>query len=405
MFKSYKFRMYPNDKQKAFLAEQFGASRFIWNHFLDLRNKRYAETGKGMTYHEMSAILTEMKRSDEYSWLRTANAQSLQQTLMHLDTAFKRFFKHLADYPNFKRKRNRQSFQVPQHFSIEDNHLTIPKLNTPMRVFVHRCIEGEIQSLTVSVMPSGKYYVSILADTATEVAEAKPIKSETTVGVDVGLTYFLTLSDGTRISNPRNIRRSEKELTRRQKELSGKKRGSKNREKARIKVARVQEHVANQRTDFHNKLSDAMLRAYNTVITEDLNVRGMMGNHHMARSIADAGWSSFLAMLKAKASQRGKNIVEIGRFEPSSRMCSKCGNVKHDLKLSDRIYHCNACGLVIDRDLNAAMNILRMGLIKSGVPTDSGEFTPVDRGANTLSLLEKEGISQVHWLKQEAHVL
>ena len=405
MFKAYRFRMYPKEDQQAFLTEQFGACRFVWNHFLALRNERHAKTGKGMTYNEMSAILTEMKKRDEYSWLNNANSQSLQQTLMHLDTAFKRFFKNLGRYPRFKKRRGMQSFSIPQHFSINDNHMSIPKLKTQIRVFAHRHIEGEVQSLTATMTSSGKYYVTVLTDNTTESVETKPIKPETSVGIDVGLKNFLSLSDGVQLSNPRNLEKSGKNLVRRQKELSRKSRGSMNREKARIKVARLHEHISNQRMDFHNRVSDILLKQYDTIILEDLNVSGMLKNHHLSKSISDAGWSSFFAMLKTKALQRGKNVIEIGMFEPSSKMCSGCGSIKKDLKLSDRTYHCNACGLTIDRDLNAAINVWKMGMIKSGVPTDSGEFTPVDRNTSALSLFEREGIVQVHWLKQEAHVL
>ena len=209
--------------------------------------------------------------------------------------------------------------------------------------------------------------------------------------MDVGLTRFLTLSDGIQIGNPKNLRKSEKLLAKRQRQLSKKRKGSSNHSKARVKVAKVQEHIANQRNDFHNKVSDAILMAYDTIITEDLNVSGMMKNRHLAKSIGDAGWSSFMAMLKTRALQRGKNIIEIGAFDPSSKMCSHCGYI-YDLKLSERKWTCPQCNTTHDREWNASINIKRFGLIKAGVPTDSGELTPVDRGTDTLSLLEKEGI-------------
>ena len=173
-----------------------------------------------------------------------------------------------------------------------------------------------------------------------------------------------------------------------QKRLSRKQKGSRNRNKARVKVAKAQEHIASQRLDLHNKVSDAMLKAYDTVITEDLNVSGMMRNHHLARSIADAGWSSFMAMLKTKALQRGKNIIEIGRFDPSSRMCSHCGYA-YKLKLGERKWICPQCNTAHDREWNAAKNIKQFGLIKTGIPTDSGELTPVDRSIDTMIFLAR----------------
>ena len=402
MFKAYKFRMYPNDDQKILIEKHIGSCRFVWNHFLDLRNEKYIETGESITRHEMSSLLPVLKKEKE--WLNEINSQSLQQVLMHLDSAFHRFFKKLGKYPNFKKKGNGGSFTVPQHFSIEGNRITIPKFKDSIRIFMHRDIEGEATSLTISKTPSGKYYVSILAETATIPPEPKGVEAESSVGMDAGITEFLTLSDGIQIGNPRNLKKSEEKLAKLQKRLSRKQKGSKNRGKARIKVARAQEHLANQRNDFHNKVSDAITRLYNTMITEDLNVNGMIRNHHLARSIADAGWSSFFAMLKTKALSRGKNIIEIGRFDPSSKMCSKCGYI-YDLKLSERTWICPKCGTKHDRELTASINVKKFGLIKAGVPTDSGESTPVDTVTSALSLLEKEGIRQVKWLKQEAPML
>jgi putative transposase len=291
-----------------------------------------------------------------------------------------------------------RSFSVPQHFSIENNLLTIPKFNTPIRFFKHRKIEGVMHSLTITKKPSGKYYMSILADTEIETPEPEDIESNSSVGMDVGITEFLTLSDGIQIGNPKNIEKSERKLTKRQRQMAKKQKGSKNRNKARIKIATIEEHIANQRMDFHNKVSDALTRMYDTVVVEDLNVSGMMKNHHLAKCISDAGWYSFFTMLKTKAMSRGKNIIEIGRFDPSSKMCSHCGYI-HNLKLSERSWTCPRCNTTHDRELNAAKNIKRFGLIKTGVPTDSGELTPMDTVTNTLSLLEKHGIKQVKWLK------
>ncbi len=402
MFKAYKFRLYPDEEQQLLLEKHIGSCRFVWNHFLDSRNKRYVETGKGMSYKDASVLLPALK--EEREWLNEVNSQSLQQELMHLDSAFHGFFRKISGYPAFRKKRNGGSFTVPQHFAIKDNHLTIPKFKMPIRMFAHRNIEGEMRSLTISKTPSGKYYASILAETGKKIPGPVRIEACTSIGIDVGIKVFLTTSDGLQIDNPKNLKKSEKKLALLQKRLSRKQKGSKNRNKARVKVAKAHEHIANQRLDLHNKVSDAMLRAYDSVITEDLNVSGMMKNHHLARSIADAGWSSFMAMLKTKALQRGKNIIDIGRFDPSSRMCSHCGYI-HNLKLGERTWICPQCNTAHEREWNAAKNIKQFGLIKTGIPTDSGELTPVDRSIDTLSLLAREGIGQVHWLKQEDHAL
>jgi len=401
MLRAFKYRLYPNETQKRILSNQFGSCRFVWNHFLDLRNERYAETGKGMTYKQMAALLKKMKEKKDYEWMNEVNSQSLQQSLMHLETAFNRFFKNLGDYPIFKRRSNRQSFTVPQHFSVEGNVLYTPKIEDGIRMFKHRDFDGQMRSVTISLTPSGRYYASILVSSDETATEEKPISSETTVGIDVGLESFAVLSDGIQVDGIRSLRSSENKLARAQRILSRKEKGSRNRNKQRRKVARIHEHISNQRMDFQQKLSDVLTRAYDTIAIEDLNVNGMVKNHKLAKAIEDAGWSSFITMLKTKASQRGKNVVEIGRFDPSSKMCSRCGSVR-EMKLSDRTYRCEKCGLTINRDLNASLNIKKFGLIKTGVPADSGEFTPVDRSANTLSLLAREGIVQARWLNQEA---
>ncbi|MHB1650726.1 MAG: RNA-guided endonuclease TnpB family protein, partial [Thermoplasmataceae archaeon] len=352
MYKAYRFRMYPNEEQKILIEKHIGSCRFVWNHFLDMRNRRYTEIGKGMTYKQTALLLPALKK--EYPWLNEVNSQSIQQVIMHLDSAFHRFFKKIGEYPVFKKKRHSGSFTVPQHFSIEDNHLTIPKFNTPIRFFKHREIEGMMRSLTITKKQSGKYYVSILADTEIQTPEPRNVKSESSAGMDVGITEFLTLSDGIQIGNPKNIEKSERKLAKRQRQMAKKKKGSKNRNKARIKIATIEEHIANQRMDFHDKVSDTLTRQYDTIITEDLNVSGMMKNHHLARSISDAGWSSFFTMLKTKAMSRGKNIIEIGRFDPSSKMCSHCGYI-YELKLCERSWTCPECHTRHDRELNAAI--------------------------------------------------
>ena len=391
MYKSYKFRMYPNEEQKILLEKHFGSCRFVWNHFLSLHNEVYKNTGKGMNRFGMINLLPLLKK--EYEWLKEVNSQSLQQELTHLDNAFHRFFKKISKYPVFKKKRSGESFAVPQRFSLNDNHLKIPKFKTPLRVFVSRNIEGEMRQLTISKTPSGKYFVSILVKTEGEIPEPEKIEVDTSIGIDMGIKSFLTASTGLQISNPKNLKKSEKRLALLQRRLSRKKKGSKNSNKARIKVARIQEHIANQRMDFQHKISDMLLKNYDTIITEDLNVAGMVKNHHLAKSIGDVGWSSFMVMLKTKAVSRGKNIIQIDRFEPSSKMCSRCGNIKKTLKLSERIYHCDVCGLNIDRDLNAAINIKRIGLMNTGVPTVCGEFTPME--IPLTGYLIYEGISYV----------
>ena len=229
-----------------------------------------------MSQNEMTALLLQLKNENE--WLREVNSQSLQASIQFLDATIHKFFKNIARYPKFMKKRDGGSFTVPQHFAIKDNHLTIPKFKMPIRMFAHRNIEGEMRSLTISKTPSGKYYASILAETGKKIPGPVRIEACTSIGIDVGINAFLTTSDGLQIDNPKNLKKSEKKLALLQKRLSRKQKGSKNMNKARIKVATAQEHIASQRLDLHNKVSDAMLKAYDTVITEDLNVSGMMRN-------------------------------------------------------------------------------------------------------------------------------
>ncbi len=393
MLTAYRYRLYPKADQKIMLAKHFGSCRFVWNYFLDQTNRRYAETGKGSSYRQMCADLTKLKKDEEYQWLKEVNSQSLQQSLMHLETAYKRFFKKLAEVPVFKGKHNRQSFTVSQRFKVEDNRLYIPNFKEPIRIFKHREYEGEVRNITISQEPSGKYYASILVLESDHEVQQIPMAEESAIGIDVGIVSFATLSDGTKIEKPKHIVQSEKKLSKAQRKLSRKKKGSSNRRKQRVKVARIQDHIANQRKDFLNKVSDVLTRTYDTIGVEDLGIQGMMnGTHHRAKAIADAGWYTFRQMLKTKASRRGKNYIEIGRFEPSTKMCSNCGHTKSEMKLSQRRFVCDECGHIQDRDVNAAINIRRFALISEGVPTESGELTPVDRRTTALALLEREDI-------------
>ena len=375
------------------LAKHFGSCRFVWNYFLDLNNKSYAETGKGSNYNRMSKELSHLKKHEEYQWLKETNAQSLQQSLMHLETAFKKFFKKLAEEPVFKGKHKRQSFTVPQAFKVIENLLYIPKFKKPIRMFRHRDFNGQVRSITISQEPSGKYHASILVYEQDPDIQQMPVTEESAIGIDMGIKTFATLSDGVQIQKPKHFVQSEKKLVKAQKRLSRKKKGSHNRMKQRVRVARIQEHMANQRRDFLNRVSDVLTRTYDTIAVEDLSLKDMMnGNHHRAKAVADAGWGMFRAMLKTKASQRGRNFTEIGRYEPSTKMCSACGHVKSEMKLSERRFVCDECGYTNDRDVNAAINIRRFALISEGVPTESGELTPVDRHTSALELLAREGI-------------
>ena len=350
--KAFKYRIYPNKEQQESLAVQFGHARYVFNHFLNARQLHYKETGKGLGYCDNALSLTLLKK--ELVWLKDAGSQVLQQSLKNLDVAFNNFFKKRARYPKFKSKYNKQSILYPQGYKILNSTIYLPKVGL-VKVRFHRAVEGNTKSVTVSKTKSGNYYISIACEVELSV---KP-NGLPPVGIDVGLKDFAVLSTGERISNPRYYRESEKRLARLQKSLSKKKKGSNNRTKARIKVARFHEHTTNQRKDFLHKVSYWLTTTYGLICMEDLNVRGMVKNHCLAKAISDVGWSMFKTFVKYKSEWYGSEVKEVDRFYPSSKTCSVCGSINKDLTLSIRQWTCSTCSTELDRDINAAINILK----------------------------------------------
>jgi len=349
---AYKFRLYPNKEQQEKLAKQFGAARFVYNHFLRQRIDHYAEKGKGLTYHDTALALTELKKQDDYTWLKDADSQALQQSLRDLDVAYNNFFNKQARFPSFKRKHGKQSFRVPQRFKIKDNKLYIPKVGW-VKVVAHRPVEGEMKNLTVSKTKSGKYFASIQVEREIP----NPAYEGDVIGLDLGLTDFAVTSDGQHFPNPKHLTKAEKRLKRLQRKLSRCKKGSKGREKARQAVARQHEKVANQRRDFQNKLSRKLVDENRYIAVEDLNVKGMLANHSLAKHIADASWSEFLRQLGYKGTWYGCEIGVLEKFFPSSKRCHVCGYINQELTLSVRHWECPECLTNHDRDENAAKNI------------------------------------------------
>ncbi|MBT9167436.1 MAG: hypothetical protein DDT19_00774 [Syntrophomonadaceae bacterium] len=366
--KAYNFRIYPNDKQIEPLAQHFGSCRFVYNHFLRQRIDFYAENkGKekqGLTYNDTAIILTQLKRQPEYVWLNAVNSQALQQSLRRLDVAYNNFFNKRADFPNFKKKHAKQSFLVPQAFKvdIENEFLHIPKFQ-PIKIILHREIEGTMKSITISKTPSGKYFASILCEVEKTI---KPKKKGNQIGIDLGLKSFLVTSDNERVDAPKYLRKSEDKLTYLQQHLSRKVKSSNRRNKARIKVARIHEKITNQRTDFLHKLSSRLVSKNQAIFAESLNVKGIMANHCLAKSVADSGWSEFVRQVRYKSEWNGVYFGQIDRFFPSSKRCFHCGWINEALSLKDREWTCQSCGQVIDRDFNAAQNILQFGKLQVG---------------------------------------
>ncbi|MCL4376573.1 transposase [Candidatus Parvarchaeota archaeon] len=389
MLTAYRFRLYPNEKQQELFSRYFGCSRVVWNKALELRESYYKEhkndkQKKGLNYYDTARFLRELKQKEEYKWLKEANSQSLQQTLMDLDKAFNAFFKGISKYPKYKKKTNKQSFRVPQFFNFTDNLLYLPKMGKGIRMEIHREFpRGKVKQLTVTKTPTGKYFVSLVVDDRKETPQKVQITNDPdkSIGIDMGLKDFAILSNGIKISNPKFLQKSEKLLKRRQKQLSRKQKDSKNRAKARISLAKIYERITNQRNDFIHKVSTAITKRFDTIVVETLNIKGMKKNHNLAKAISNVSWSRFFEFIKYKAEKQGKNIIEIGMFEKSSKTCSVCGHVNKGLTLKEREWTCTDCNTLLDRDINAAINIRNFGLNQIGlksIPSDRGEFKPVE---------------------------
>lgn len=357
--RTYKFRLYPNMEQAELLARHFGCARFVYNHFLNQRKEQYRLTGKSDNYYAQAKSLTELKKQEATAWLKEVNAQSLQFALRSLDAAYTNFFQKRAKFPSFKSKHTKNSFTVPQHVSIAGGRLFFHKFKEGIKCRVHREITGKVGKATISKTPSGKYFVSVF----TEEEYVTPVKkSGKAVGVDMGLKDLLITSDGEIFKNNRNTKRYERKLAKAQQHLSRKKKGSRGFENQKLKVARIHEKIANSRADYLHKCSISLVRRYDTICIEDLNVKGMERNHRLAKSITDASWGNFVSMLTYKAEWNGKNVVKIDRYFPSSQTCNVCGYVnKHTKDLSVREWECSVCHTHHDRDVNAAINILRFG--------------------------------------------
>ena len=361
--KAYKFRLYPNQEQKQLFAKTFGCSRAIWNMMLADKIKHYEDT-KETLYN------TPAQYKKEFPWLREVDSFALCNVQLNLQVAYKNFFRSGFGFPKFKKKSHSQSYKTNSQkgsIAIESGHIKLPKVGW-VRVKAHRQVEGIIKSATISMTPTGKYHVSILCET-----EIVPLpKTNSSIGVDIGISDFDILSTGEKIGNKRFLSKLSKKLAKEQKRLSrralvAEKEGrklsdSKNYHKQRMKVAKIHEKIANMRRDFINKLSTTLIKNHDVICIEDLSSKNLMKNRKLAKAIGDVSWYEFVRMLEYKANWYGKQISKISRWYPSSQICSDCGFSSGKKELSIREWTCTNCGSHHDRDINASINILNEGL-------------------------------------------
>ena len=356
--KTYRIRLFPTKEQEVLLNQHFGHSRWVYNHFLNERKEQYQADKKSDNYYKQAVTLTKLKKEEETKWLKEVNSQTLQFALRSLDTAFLNFFRGNAQFPKFKSRKHKNTFTIPQFGTLADNKISIPKFKEGIKVKLHREVKGKIGKMSITKTPTGKYYVSIF----TEQEADELSKTNRQVGIDLGLKDFVITSDNKKFKNNRYTKKYAKQLKKAQQHLSRKQKGSNGFEKQKIKVAKIHEKIASCRLDTLHKVSKELVKSYDLISIEDLNVKGMIKNHKLSKHIADASWGNFVILLQYKCDWYGKELVKVNRFYSSSKTCGDCGWINQELKLSDREWTCKSCGVVHDRDVNASRNILKEGL-------------------------------------------
>lgn len=367
--KAYKLRIYPTKEQRRLMEKHFGCVRFVYNYFLNERKTQYRETGKSDCYYTQQKKLTMLKKETNFLWLNEINSQVLQCGLRRLETAYSRFFQRKSGFPNFKKKKDNNSFVIPQRFSIKNTKVIIPGFKEGISFINHQSIRGNILSLTFSKTPSNKYFVSILTE---QEVEQKP-KTGKEVGIDLGIKDLIITSEGVKFQNNGYLSKYEKQLKKAQQHLSRKKKGSRQYENQRLKVARLHEKIANCRKDTLHKITSRLIRENDAVYLENLNISGMLKNHKLAKCIVDCSWNELVRQLEYKGDWYGCEVFKINRFYPSSKTCSHCGCVQDKMPLNIRKWTCPDCGTEHDRDINAAINILMEG--KREKSSGAGDYT------------------------------
>lgn len=356
--RAYKFRFYPTQEQRQILAKTFGCVRYVYNWGLRLKTDAYYQTGKRLYYKDLSAQLTEWKRNPETVWLNEVSSVALQQSLRHLDRAFISFFEGRGSYPQFHTKHGKQSASfMSSAFKWDGQNITLAKMSEPLNIRWSRRFTGIPSSVTVSKDTADRYHMAILVDE--EIPQAPECNQQ--VGIDLGLADAVILSTGQKFGNPRFFRKDENRLAKAQRQLAKKQKGSHNRVKARLKVARIHAKIADRRLDFLHKLSTRLIHENQVIAVESLQVKNMIRNHHLAKSIADVGWGEFVRQVEYKAEWYGRTVVKIDKFYLSSKRCIDCGHIMPKMPLHIRNWTCPECGEHHDRDVNAAQNILAAG--------------------------------------------
>ena len=379
MLRAYKYRIYPTEEQEVLFSKTFGCVRVVYNWALDIKSNLYKENKESISRFALqSKLRDELKQ--EKPWLKETNSQSLQYSLLQLDNAFKNFFKKNGKYPNFKSKHDRQSFHNPQHCSVDFKRgvLNIPKAKNIKAVF-HRTFKGDkIHDVTISKEKDGRYYASILVDTFEKPLPKKPVNKDAAIGIDTGLKTFAVCSNGMEFEAVHFLMAEKRKLKLLGRKLSKKQKGSKAFNETKKRIARVHSKVSRKRLDYLHKITHRLTHEnqVGTICVEDLNVRGMVRNKHLAYDISDAGIGMFYTMLAYKCEWYGINLIEIGRFQPSSKQCSCCGYINKTLTLSVRHWVCPECGANHDRDYNASVNIRNFGL--ETLRMERAEVKPVE---------------------------
>ena len=373
MLKVVKVRIYPTKAQKVSLAKAFGTTRWVWNHFLALTNQTYKETGKGVAKYDMIKQLPKLKKQEETEWLSETYSQSLQSVCLNLSRAFVNFFEKRAKYPRFKSRHGKQSLTYPQNVRLAESKIYFPKLDWIDGV-IHRPIKGSIRTVTITKNSCDQYFASLMFEDGQDAP--KPRSEGKAIGLDLGLTHFCITSNSQKFDNPRWFKKHEKNLKLKQQQLSRKQKGSNNRNKSRLKVAKIHNKITRCREDFHHKLSRRIVNENQVLVLENLAIKNMVKNHNLAKAISQVGWGQFCTMLKYKAEQEGKIYLEVDRFFPSSQTCHVCLNQVGSLPLDIRQWTCKGCNTTHDRDINAAISLRDEGLRLLASGTGATAYRP-----------------------------